>query len=341
MKKLSVIIPVYKKQEQLPETLKSLAAQTVFDDIELILVDDGSPDGCGRICDEFAKQHKNTVVIHKENGGVSTARNAGLEAATGEYIGFIDADDTVAPDYFEKLLNAIEKNSCDMAFGAMTLIWAGEYRRGKMWYKKDTVLDRNDIINSFARRMLIDGSQNAVWSKLMRHDIIERKKIRFPVGIKIGEDKQFVLEFLKHCNSAVCTGDYGYFYLDVPSGAMHSNKKMLELLASYEDEVELFTELGLDEKTVREEKSAYLFYELADFLQRSLSCSLAQAKVTVKEHFENIELMAKIDTGLSFVKQNNGRIYSMLADAFAARSALKTICVLLLQKAINERGGRK
>lgn len=341
MFKISVIVPVYKKQEQLPDALKSLAAQTVFEDIQLILVDDGSPDACGKICDEFARKNSNTVVIHKENGGVSSARNAGLDAATGEYIGFVDADDTVSPDYFENLLKAVQKGNCDMAFGTMTLIWSGEHRRGRIWYGDGTVLDKNEIINGFARRMLTDGSQNSACTKLIKRSTIKENNIRFPVGIKIGEDKQFVLGVLKHCSSAVCAGVYGYFYLDVASSAMHSDKKMLELLDSYEYEVELFCDIGLNEKTVREEKSVYLFHELADFLQRNLSCSRAQAKEAVKQSFENEILMEKIDESLKLVKQNSGRIYNMLADAFSVRSVRRTLFVLGLQRAINERGGRK
>jgi len=89
--KISIIVPVYKVEPYLRKCIDSILAQT-FTDFELILVDDGSPDGCGKICDEYAKKDNRILVIHKSNGGLSSARNAGLEIAKGEYIGFVDSD---------------------------------------------------------------------------------------------------------------------------------------------------------------------------------------------------------------------------------------------------------
>lgn len=340
MYKISVIVPVYKAEKYLLLCLESIAAQTVFDKIQLILVDDGSPDDCGRICDEFEKKHSNTVVIHKENGGVSSARNAGLDAVTGEYVGFVDSDDTIAPDYYEKLLNAAEQNGCDMAFGSFVLLYKDEKRISEPWYSFGTVIDKSGILN-FAERMLCDGTQNSVWSKLLKVSIIKEHKIEFPVGVKIGEDKMFVLEFLRHCNAAVCTGDSGYYYLDVGSSAMHSDKKMLELISAYDKDAEMFIALGLDKKVVYEKKSVFLFGELADFLQRCYANNTSQAKAAIKSSFENYELMKRIDAGLDFVKANNGRIYSSLADAFEKRSISKTMFTLAVQNIITKIGERK
>lgn len=341
MYKISVIVPVYKSEKYLQTCLESIAAQTVFDKIQLILVDDGSSDGSGKICDDFAQKHKNTLVIHKENGGVSTARNAGLDKAEGEYIGFVDADDTVAPDYYEKLLNAAERNGCDMAFSSMTLIYKGERRVWPCWYPENTVLGKEEIVQNFAKKMLSDGRQNSACVKLLRHSIIKANGLRFPEGIKIGEDKYFVLEFLKHCTSAVCTGDCGYYYMDVGTSAMHSDSKMNELLATYDKETELFTELGLDLKTVQENKSVFLFGELADFLQRCCSSSAAQAAAAAKASFENKELMKKIDIGLPLVKASSGRIYNLLSSAFEKRSVHRTLLVLAVQNTITKIGERK
>lgn len=337
MYKISVIVPVYKAEQYLSACLQSIARQTVFDRMQLILVDDGSPDNCAEICDEFASRHNNTLVIHKENGGVSSARNAGLDVASGEYIGFVDADDTVAPDYYERLLTAIEKSGSDMAFGAFMLIYKGNKRPLTPWYEKGTEI--KSVV--FASRMLDDSSQNSVWSKLFRADIIRNNEIRFPTGVRIGEDKLFVLSFLHHCVSVVCTADNGYFYMDVGSSAMHSDKKMQELLSVYNEETELFVSLGLDRQTVNEKKSTFLFEELADYLQRCSCVSLLNARRAIKKHFENEELMKHIDEGLPRVKENNGRIYNMLADAFEKRSVIKTLLTLFLQNIITKIGERK
>ena len=111
---ISVIVPVYKVEPYLDCCVKSILNQT-FRDYELILVDDGSPDHCGEMCDNYAKRDPRVKVIHKENGGLSDARNAGLDAAQGKYIAFIDSDDCVHPQYLEILLTIIEKAKADIA----------------------------------------------------------------------------------------------------------------------------------------------------------------------------------------------------------------------------------
>lgn len=337
MYSLSVIVPVYNAAKYLTGMLDSLAAQTIKSEMQIILVDDGSSDGSAQLCDEFASTHPDTVVIHRKNGGVSAARNAGIKEAAGKYIGFVDADDTVAPDYFEKLLNTAKENNCDMAFSVLHLIYNGEHRPFPDWYPVGTVLERNEILNSFARKMLSDGSQNSACIKIFRSSIIKEHNILFPQGVKIGEDKRFVLDFLAYCSRAVYAGDCGYFYINVTSSAMHSDKKMQELLSTDDDEMRIFTSLGLDEKTVRTEKSAFLFSELADFLQRCYADSRKNAKEATKKHFSNKELMEKLDCATAYIKANNGTIYSLLATAFAKRNVFMTLTVLFVQKLINER----
>ena len=118
--KISIIVPVYKTEKYLDKCIESILNQT-FKDFELILVDDGSPDNCGKICDEWAKKDDRIVVIHKENGGVSSARNTALNNIKGEYVGFVDSDDTIEPTMYEKLYNnLIDSNAqisvCDFKF---------------------------------------------------------------------------------------------------------------------------------------------------------------------------------------------------------------------------------
>ncbi|HCI64916.1 MAG TPA: glycosyl transferase, partial [Clostridiales bacterium] len=103
---ISVIVPVYRVEAFLPRCLDSIRGQT-YKNLEIILVDDGSPDNCGKICDEYAEMDSRIRVIHKKNGGLSSARNAGLDVAVGDYIGFVDSDDWIAPEMYETLLGAI------------------------------------------------------------------------------------------------------------------------------------------------------------------------------------------------------------------------------------------
>lgn len=113
--KISVIVPVYRVEQYLPTCLDSIAAQT-FRDFELILVDDGSPDTCGAMCEEYAADHPNARVIHQENAGLSEARNNGVKAAKGEYVTFIDSDDFVSPDYLDYLLYLAEKHEVEVSW---------------------------------------------------------------------------------------------------------------------------------------------------------------------------------------------------------------------------------
>ena len=110
---LSIIVPVYNVEKYIERCIKSILNQS-FTNFELILVDDGSPDNCGKICDEYKKKDSRIKVIHKKNGGLSDARNAGLNIATGKYIGFVDSDDIIHPQMYEKLFNCINKYNSDI-----------------------------------------------------------------------------------------------------------------------------------------------------------------------------------------------------------------------------------
>ena len=111
---ISIIVPVYKVEKYLDRCIESVLAQT-YTDFELILVDDGSPDNCPAMCDAWAEKDSRIRVIHKPNGGLSSARNAGLDIMKGEYVTFIDSDDTVLPNYLERLLTALTVNSADVS----------------------------------------------------------------------------------------------------------------------------------------------------------------------------------------------------------------------------------
>ena len=113
MPTISVIVPVYKVEPYIRKCVDSILGQT-FSDIQVILVDDGSPDQCGKICDEYAKQDNRVEVIHKENGGLSDARNEGVKYATGKYILFVDSDDYIAEDLVEKTVEVAETQNCDI-----------------------------------------------------------------------------------------------------------------------------------------------------------------------------------------------------------------------------------
>lgn len=183
---VSVIVPVYNAKEYLDRCIRSVLSQTI-QDWELILVDDGSSDGSGGVCDEFAARDRRIKVIHQENAGVSAARNAGLKAASGEYVGFVDADDTIAADAYEQALEVI--GDCDMAMWDAETVWPDDTRSTDTieLLASDCILEKKDWTPALLRLMA-----GAVWRCLYRRELLEG--IYFPVGIKLSEDRLFNLE---------------------------------------------------------------------------------------------------------------------------------------------------
>lgn len=179
--KVSLIIPVYKVMEFLPECLRTIAAQT-YDNMETILVDDGSPDDCGRLCDEYAASHENVIVIHQENCGLSGARNAGLRVATGEYVVFMDSDDYVTEDYIAYMMGLILKYHVDIAVGATAVFF---YENRPVIEERDypeEVLEQKDAI---IKMLYNKGFGVSAWAKCYKRSLFEG--VKYPLG-KVFED---------------------------------------------------------------------------------------------------------------------------------------------------------
>lgn len=191
MPKVSIVVPVYNVEEYVRKSVATLQNQTLKD-IEIILVDDGSKDNSGKICDELAKEDKRIKVIHKKNEGVSVARNTGVDAASGDYIGYCDADDTCDEDMFEILYNnAIENNADISIVGNKTV-----YIDGKIGYVNGT--EKKYLLNSEeAIKMLLGRKSIAigVWCKIFKKDLC--KSISFEAGRAIGEDKYYTFEAMR------------------------------------------------------------------------------------------------------------------------------------------------
>lgn len=172
--KISVIVPVYKVEPYLRKCLDSIVGQT-YQNLEIILVDDGSPDKCGEICDEYARRDERIQVIHQENGGVSAARNAGLKKVTGEWIGWIDPDDWAEPDMFEYLL----KNALEMEADIAVCSHFQEFPNRSVFhgYTEMQILDTEKGLELLLHNDLM---RNYLWDKLWRKNLFEQ--ICFPQG---------------------------------------------------------------------------------------------------------------------------------------------------------------
>lgn len=170
---ISVIVPVYKVKPYLSQCIDSILRQTYLN-LEIILVDDGSPDDCGIICDRYAIKDKRIKVFHKQNGGLSDARNYGIALSTGDYLGFVDSDDWIEPDMFEVLVNAVEENEADLAICSCFC----EYSERTV---VKTFIDKKFLnICDLVKALLLGDINNGVWNKLYRKSCFFN--LMFPKG---------------------------------------------------------------------------------------------------------------------------------------------------------------
>ncbi|MBE6677737.1 MAG: glycosyltransferase [Ruminococcaceae bacterium] len=188
--KISIIIPVYNKARYLSTILEQIKNQS-FKDFECILVDDGSTDGSSDICDSFTKQDCRFKVIHKDNAGVSAARNTGLDIACGDYITFIDADDEIENAYLEVLYAPTVKTGADMVVGGCKKFWDNSDRNIDVLCPFEGLIDINDVFKSFAEVQYKSGIYGVCCNKLLSAKIIEN--IRFNPKIRLAEDLEFYL----------------------------------------------------------------------------------------------------------------------------------------------------
>lgn len=195
MPKVSIIVPVYNAENALARCVDSVLGQD-FRDFELLLVDDGSADSSPRICDEYAVRDARVRVLHRENAGVSAARNAALDAATGEYLQFLDADDWVTPDSTARFVEAMESHECD-------LVIADFYRVVDDWASHKGDIDAEGVITreQYADFMLEDPANyyyGVIWNKFFKRDLIERYGLRMDPELDWCEDFIFNMEYILH-----------------------------------------------------------------------------------------------------------------------------------------------
>lgn len=237
MAQISIVVPIYKVENYICRCVESLLNQT-FKDIEVILVDDGSPDNCGKICDDYAEKDKRIKVIHKKNGGLSSARNAGIKAAEGQYIGFVDSDDFVAEDMYELLYKNIEKYSADVSICGLFDCYVG---KNITQYNGDAellVLTREEAL-----RLVLESKKLSVSAvnKLYKKSLFEN--IKFPVG-KLYEDAFTIPKVFSLAEKVVCTSEPKYYYVHREDSITTSvfKENDFDIVKAYEENLSLVKE---------------------------------------------------------------------------------------------------
>lgn len=227
---ISVVVPVYRVEEYLPQCIESVLAQT-YQNLEIILVDDGSPDGSGAICDAYAARDSRIRVLHKENGGVSSARNAGLAAVTGELIAFVDGDDFVAPDIYERMYGCMEADErLDVVYTACTRYPFQGQLLHMDFFPTGTVLTGREM----AEKILIDQVTSHMWLGLYKRFCWEG--IVFPEG-RTYEDVAMTYRAFRNVNCVYFLKEPLYYYRVNDTSITQTVKpqKVYDIFAAYRD----------------------------------------------------------------------------------------------------------
>lgn len=263
---ISVIVPVYNVEAYLDRCVQSIVDQT-YQNLEIILVDDGSPDHCPAMCDAWAKKDHRIKVIHKANGGLSAARNAGMAVSTGEYIGFVDSDDYIAPEMFRLLLERITADGSDISVCGVELVFEDGSAPRNMTVAGSCLLARGAAMKAVIRESWI---KQPVWNKLYKADMV--RSIPFPVG-KYHEDVFWTWQAVSRANS-VSVFDTPCYYYAQRSGSIMAEAYSLRRLDAIE---------------AKEQRLAFIekeFPELAAYARKDLLFSCMHQGQQAAKHLD-------------------------------------------------------
>ena len=223
---VSVVIPVYNVENYLERCLNSIEAQT-FREFEVILIDDGSTDTSGNICDCWCAEHDKYIVIHQKNGGVSKARNTGLDKVSGKYVTFVDPDDFIYPDYLMRMVDIAERQNAQLVH----CNYVCEKR----------FLDYSDIYQVTDNNFFDAGVCCTVWANLFCAEVINRNVLRFAEHIHSGEDTLFTTQYYLKIGKAMGIPDKLYYYEQESGGITHMgfSQKRLTIVDAFEEIVNL------------------------------------------------------------------------------------------------------
>jgi len=250
MNDISVIVPVYNVEKYLEKCIDSILSQT-FKNFEVILVDDGSMDRCGIICDNYEKLDNRVKVIHKTNGGLSSARNSGLEIASGEYVVFIDSDDWIDKNMYQELYNEAKKNNADIVQCKFMKAYDENVSICHDKYKNIAVIGNLDALNNLYNDKCTETV--VTWNKLYRRHLFN--DITFPNG-KLHEDEFTTYKLLYKSNKVVLVDQEFYYYRQTPNSIMNSafNIRRFDSLEALNQKLEFFKQINnevLYKKTVK------------------------------------------------------------------------------------------
>lgn len=252
--KISIIIPVYNTAEYIERCVRSVMGQS-YDNLEIICVNDGSTDGSGEILDALEKEDDRIVVVHKENAGVSAARNEALCHASGNYIAFVDSDDYIDKYMMEHMLNKLCEEKADVVTCGYSYDCEGDIRPAlNAEPVPECALVTEEFLRYVYERDIYKGVAGYLWTKLVKRDVIfgesDKPQIRFQEEFGVAEDVIFVAEMLVRTEKIAYLNEQLYYYFQRGDSITHNDKKVLEMLQwprSYEKVIDMYEAKGWKE----------------------------------------------------------------------------------------------
>ncbi|MCR8916920.1 glycosyltransferase family A protein [Bacteroides sp. ET225] len=285
--KVSIIVPIYNAAKYLYKCLDTLLTQTYYN-YEIILIDDGSNDSSFLICKQYLKKSDKVKLFHKENGGVSSARNLGIEKAEGQWITFVDSDDWVSPFYLEHLIGHISEG-VDLVFSYAVLIGKdGIFLKEKFPSK---MISSDDLEIAFAENAF--HGHTSPWSKLYKKDLIDQMHLRFDEQMHIGEDLLFLYKYILLCNKIFISSDTDYFYnYEVDSSLTKQTYSLESELSSYCNIFDIVTTI-ISVKQFKNKKALSNIRWIKGYYSRRILNALYQDKHLKRK--ERIRLINQVD----------------------------------------------
>lgn len=302
---ISIIVPVYNVEQYLEKCVNSIINQT-YKNLEIILVDDGATDSSGKLCDELAKIDNRIKVYHKENGGLSDARNYGVERATGDYIGFVDSDDYIDAEMYEKLYEAIKKENVDVAECNLKIIYP---EREELFTEQNyyNVCTKQEYLEEYLKIEKIFGSACV---RLIKSDIA--KKLKFPVG-KLYEDTYYAYDLIEKVDRCVIMNNPYYNYLMRENSITNTkfNPRIFDLIEIVEKFRKTTYENYPDLKEAADCRKMYAYFSVLN-------------SILLEENYRDNEYYSEI---LSYFKRN---YISLLKNKYINRNRKLSVILIKL-----------
>lgn len=263
----SIILPIYKVEDYLPDCLSALYNQDIPEcNYEIICVNDGSPDSCGRIIADFSSRHDNIIVVNQENQGVSAARNAGLQIAKGEYIWFIDPDDVIVPNCFSFLEDYVRQTPLDMILFQV-------YRFHRVFTDKEKQEANTHTLTS-------NVGWSGIFGRLIRKHIIDTNHLRFHTDLIVSEDRIFLAQLAECVKTVAQIDDVIYCYRQQPSSITHTHneevrlKKLRSHIIAAEIVLNIYNQQEIKKQSTAEEVMKLIWLSLADIASHNNYASM-------------------------------------------------------------------